>query len=82
MGKASLHADHSASEHTAEAVGVEAGAEHGLNLVLENRGDLITAEVGHCDGVVSSEAKAREGNLNPGNGLGGQCMSDIKVDSA
>ena len=65
MGQTSLHANHTAGEDSTQAIGVEAGAKDSLNLVLQNRCDLITAEVGHGDGVVTSEAEACKGDLDP-----------------
>jgi hypothetical protein len=65
MGQTSLHADHTAGEDSTQAVGVEAGAKDSLNLVLQDAGNLITAEVGHGDGVVTSEAEACKGDFDP-----------------
>ncbi len=65
MGQTSLHANHTAGEDSTQAIGVEAGAKDSLNLVLQNRCDLITAEIGHGDGVVASEAETRQSNFNP-----------------
>ena len=61
----SLHANHTAGEYSTKAVGVEAGAKDSLNLVLQDAGNLITAEVGHSNGVITSEAEAGESNLEP-----------------
>ena len=58
MGQTSLHANHTAGEDSTQAIGVEAGAKDSLNLILQNGCDFITAEVGHGDGVVTSEAEA------------------------
>ena len=65
MGQTSLHADHTAGEDSTQAIGVEAGAKDSLDLILQNGCDFITAEVGHGDGVVTSEAKACKGDFDP-----------------
>ena len=65
MGQTGLHSNHTAGEDSSQAIGVEAGAKDSLNLILEDRSDLITAEVGHSNGVVAGEAEAGEGHLNP-----------------
>jgi hypothetical protein len=47
VAEASLDADDAACQHTAQAVGGEAAAENALDLVLQHKARLITAQVGH-----------------------------------
>ena len=66
VGEASLHSSDSASEDASQAIGVEAGAKAGLNLILEHLSDLITAQVGHGNGVLASEAIPGKHSLHTG----------------
>jgi hypothetical protein len=47
VGQTSRHADHTARQHATQAVGGEARAKHGLDLVLQDHARLVTAQVGH-----------------------------------
>ena len=64
VGEASLHSSDSAGEDAPQSVGVEAGAKASLNLVLEHLGDLITAKVGHGNGVLAREAVTGQDRLH------------------
>ena len=70
VGQASTHADDTAGQHTTQAVCGEAGAEHGLNLVLQDHAGLITAQVGHgCRG------RSGRGGVRPSAKPGQDCIT-------
>jgi hypothetical protein len=64
VGEAGLHSSDSAGEDASQSVGVEAGAKAGLNLVLEHLGDLISAKVGHGNGVLARETVTGQDRLH------------------
>jgi hypothetical protein len=57
MAEARLEACHAAGEDAAQAVDVEGAAPDRLNLVLQDGGHLITAQVGHRCGVQWSSSR-------------------------
>jgi len=58
MRQAGLDAGHAAGQHAAQAVGVEAGAEHRVQLVLQGGRDLVAAQVGaRCAGTRDPQSR-------------------------
>jgi hypothetical protein len=51
VGEAGTNAGDTTGEDSSQAVGVEGSTEDRLDLVLEHDGDLISAQVGHGDGL-------------------------------
>ncbi len=60
MAEPRLHANHAAREHAAQAVRAEAGAERGLDLVLQDQTRLVAAQVAHGCGWTRPEMQSVE----------------------
>lgn len=60
------HTGGTASQYCTKAVDVEVGSEDGLDLALEDSCGLITAQVAHTNGVVTTETMCAQQNLAAG----------------
>ena len=67
MRQSGSHPCHATGQDTPEAVGVEAGSKGILDLVLQDRCHLVTAQVCACNAVATGEAEAWEDNFHPEN---------------